>query len=289
MDQTLAWIAAQPAALMVLAGGLGLVVGSFLNVVIHRLPVMLHRTWQSDCAEAVGTPAALPGEPFNLVRPRSRCPACGAQIRAWQNIPLVSYALLGGRCRACGARISLRYPLVEALTALLSVAVAWRFGASWQTVGALALTWALIPLAFIDLDEQILPDIITVPALWVGLAVNLGGLFAPIEASVIGAITGYGFLWTVYHLFRLLTGKEGMGYGDFKLLGMLGAWLGWQALPIVVLLASVVGAAVGITLVLLRGHDRNVPIPFGPYLAAGGWIALLWGGQLTGAYLGAVA
>ena len=289
MDRSLAWLSAEPIALLLLTGALGLIVGSFLNVVIHRLPVMLRRTWQADCAEAVGAPPPAPGEAYNLLRPRSRCPHCGAAILAWQNIPLLSYLVLGGRCRSCGARISPRYPLVEALTAVLSVAVAWRFGASWQMVGALALTWTLIPLAFIDLDEQILPDVITLPALWLGLALNLGGLFVPIEASVIGAITGYGFLWTVYHLFRLLTGKEGMGYGDFKLLGMLGAWLGWQALPTIVLLASVVGASVGITLVLLRGHDRNVPIPFGPYLAAGGWAALLWGGDLTRAYLGAVA
>ena len=291
MNEALSWLAGEPAALYTVAGLLGLVVGSFLNVVIHRLPVMLKRSWQAECAalageDAVPAPAA---ERFDLVVPRSRCPHCGHPISAWENVPILSFLWLRGRCRACKTRIPLRYPLVEALTALLSVAVAWRFGASAQTAAALVLTWALVALAFIDLDEQILPDVITVPMLWLGVALNLGGLFAPLEASVLGAITGYGLLWTVYHAFRLLTGKEGMGYGDFKLLGMLGAWLGWQSLPVIVLLASLGGALVGVALILFRGHDRNVPIPFGPYLALGGWAALLWGSRLAEAYLGAVA
>jgi leader peptidase (prepilin peptidase)/N-methyltransferase len=267
------------------------VVGSFLNVVIYRLPVMLRRSWQAECAEASGSAPvpASPAERFDLVVPRSRCPSCGHAIRAWENVPVLSYLWLRGRCSACGTRIPLRYPIVETLTAVMSLLVAWRFGPTGQAAAALVLTWALVALAFIDLDEQILPDVITVPMLWLGLGLNLGGLFTTLEASVLGAITGYGFLWTVYHAFRLLTGKEGMGYGDFKLLGMLGAWLGWQSLPAIVLLGSLGGALVGVSLILLRGHDRNVPIPFGPYLALGGWAALLWGTDLAGAYLGAVA
>ncbi len=291
MSNVVAWLAQEPAVFLGFVAALGLAVGSFLNVVIYRLPVMLKRSWQAECAEASGiapVPAA-PAERFDLVVPRSRCPSCGHAIRVWENVPVLSYLWLRGRCSACGTPIPLRYPLVEALTAVMSVLVAWRFGPGGQAAAALVLTWALIALAFIDLDEQILPDLITVPMLWLGLAVNLGGLFTSLEASVIGAIVGYGFLWTVYQAFRLLTGKEGMGYGDFKLLGMLGAWLGWQSLPAVVLLGSLGGALVGVSLILLRGHDRNVPIPFGPYLALGGWAALLWGTDLAGAYLGAVA
>jgi leader peptidase (prepilin peptidase)/N-methyltransferase len=291
VSNVVAWLAQEPAVFLGFVAALGLAVGSFLNVVIYRLPVMLKRSWQAECAEASGiapVPAA-PAERFDLVVPRSRCPSCGHSIRVWENVPVLSYLWLRGRCSACGTPIPLRYPLVEALTAVMSVLVAWRFGPGGQAAAALVLTWALIALAFIDLDEQILPDLITVPMLWLGLAVNLGGLFTSLEASVIGAIVGYGFLWTVYQAFRLLTGKEGMGYGDFKLLGMLGAWLGWQSLPAVVLLGSLGGALVGVSLILLRGHDRNVPIPFGPYLALGGWAALLWGTDLAGAYLGAVA
>lgn len=291
MNEALSWLAQESAVYLALVAAVGLAVGSFLNVVIYRLPVMLKRSWQADCAqaaEAESVPAA-PAERFDLVVPRSRCPSCGHPLSAWENVPVLSYLWLRGRCSACGARIPLRYPLVEGLTAAMSVLVAWRFGPTGQAAAALVLTWALVALAFIDLDEQILPDVITVPMLWLGLGLNLGGLFTTLEASVLGAITGYGFLWTVYHAFRLLTGKEGMGYGDFKLLGMLGAWLGWQSLPAIVLLGSLGGALVGVSLILLRGHDRNVPIPFGPYLALGGWTALLWGTDLAGAYLGAVA
>jgi leader peptidase (prepilin peptidase)/N-methyltransferase len=286
MTEVSRWLALEPGLLLTAVALLGLVVGSFLNVVVHRLPIMLRRDWQAECADLVGTPPEAAAEPFNLWRPRSRCPHCGAPISALHNIPVLSYLWLRGRCAACGTRISLRYPVVEVLTAALSVAVALRFGVSWQTVGGLALTWILVPLALIDLDELMLPDSLTLPGLWLGVGVNLGGLFAPLEASVLGAILGYGFLWTVYQLFRVLTGKEGMGRGDFKLLGMLGAWLGWQALPVVVLLASLAGAVVGVTLVLARGHDRNVPIPFGPYLAVGGWVALLWGDAILRTYLG---
>jgi leader peptidase (prepilin peptidase)/N-methyltransferase len=281
-----AWLALEPGFLLTAVALLGLAVGSFLNVVVHRLPIMLRRSWQAECADLLGTPPEAATEPFNLWVPRSRCPHCGAPVQALQNIPVLSYLWLRGRCAACGARISLRYPLVEVLTATLSVVVAARFGPTWQTAGGLALTWILVALAFIDLDELMLPDSITLPGLWLGIAVNLAGLFVGLEASVLGAILGYGFLWAVYHLFRLLTGKEGMGHGDFKLLGMLGAWLGWQSLPVVVVLASVAGAVVGVTLVLARGHDRNVPIPFGPYLAVGGWVALLWGESIVRTYLG---
>ena len=291
MNESLAWLASEPTAFLGAVTALGLVIGSFLNVVIHRLPIMLRKAWHADCAQASGDGPDSPAtrEPFNLVVPRSRCPACGHAIGAWENVPVLSYVWLRGRCSACGVRIPLRYPVVELVTTVLSVAVAWRFGPTWQTAGALALTWVLVALAFIDLDEQILPDIITLPTLWLGVVLNLGGLFTSLEASVIGAVTGYGFLWTVYQLFRITTGKEGMGYGDFKLLGMLGAWLGWQALPIIVLLSSLAGALVGVALILLRGHDRNVPIPFGPYLAVGGWVALVWGQDLARAYLTGVA
>jgi len=291
VNESLAWLASEPTAFLGAVTALGLVIGSFLNVVIHRLPIMLRQAWHADCAQASGDgpDRPAPREPFNLVVPRSRCPACGHAIGAWENVPVLSYVWLRGRCSACGVRIPLRYPVVELVTTVLSVAVAWRFGPTWQTAGALALTWVLVALAFIDLDEQILPDIITLPTLWLGVVLNLGGLFTSLEASVIGAVTGYGFLWTVYQLFRITTGKEGMGYGDFKLLGMLGAWLGWQALPIIVLLSSLAGALVGVALILLRGHDRNVPIPFGPYLAVGGWVALVWGQDLARAYLTGVA
>lgn len=278
---------ASPSAALVAVAALGLVVGSFLNVVIHRLPVMLERSWRSECAEVLGDAARpVETERLDLLLPRSRCPHCGHAIRAWENVPLLSYLLLRGRCSACGERISMRYPLIEALTAALSVAVVWRFGLDWQGAAALALTWLLVALAFIDLDTQLLPDNLTLPGLWLGLGVNLGGTFAPLDAAVVGAIAGYGSLWLVYQGFRLATGKEGMGYGDFKLLAMLGAWLGWQGLPVVVLLSSVAGAVVGVGLIALRGHDRSVPIPFGPYLALGGWVALLWGEGLARAYLG---
>lgn len=273
---------------------LGLVVGSFLNVVIHRLPRMLERDWRRQSHEVLhpGEPAPDPGPPFDLMRPRSACPACKAQIKAWHNIPVLSYLALGGRCAACGMRISARYPLVEAFTALVSALVAVRFGLTLEGTGALLLCWSLIALAVIDLDHQILPDIITLPLLWLGVLVAIVGdrggghqVLAGLESSVIGAMAGYLSLWLVYHGFRLATGKEGMGYGDFKLLAALGAWLGWQALPLLILLSALVGALVGITLIIVRGRDRQLPLPFGPYLAAAGFVALLWGQPLTEAYL----
>ena len=284
--QVAQYLAANPAVLLIVSGLLGLVVGSFLNVVIHRLPVVMEREWRRQCADILeqeSPPADR--ERYNLVVPRSRCPNCDHQITAPENIPILSYLVLRGRCSSCGWRIPLRYPAVESLSGLLTVIVAWHFGLSIQAGGALLLTWALIALSVIDFDTQYLPDSITLPFLWIGLALNLAGTYTTIQASVVGAMAGYGILWGVFHLFRLLTGKEGMGYGDFKLLAMLGAWLGWSALPVVVLLSSLVGAAVGIGMIALRGHDRNIPIPFGPYLAVAGWIALLWGNQMMESYL----
>ncbi len=278
-----------------------LLVGSFLNVVIHRLPIMLEREWQTQAREALagrpgedggaGEPVA-PAERYNLVVPRSRCPKCNAGITALQNIPVVSWLLLGGKCANCSASISVRYPIVEFATAVLSAAVVLRFGWHWQTLAAMVFTWALVALTVIDLDHTLLPDVITIPLLWLGLLLSLfwhAGLRPPAPTdpftAILGAMFGYLILWTVYWAFKLITGKEGMGYGDFKLLGALGAWMGWQMLPLILLLSAFTGAVVGIGLILFRGRDRNVPMPFGPYLAAAGWIALLWGPQLMGGYL----
>ncbi|MGA9854411.1 MAG: A24 family peptidase [Gammaproteobacteria bacterium] len=262
---------------------LGLVVGSFLNVVIHRLPIMLEREWQNQCAELQGGEIP-PTEPYNLVMPRSRCPHCGHAISAFENIPVLSYLLLRGRCRACQAHISIRYLLIEIISGALSGWLAWHFGFGWPALGALLLTWTLLALAAIDVDKQLLPDKITLPVLWLGLLFNLGDSFTDIRSALIGAVAGYLSLWCVYHGFRLLTRKEGMGYGDFKLFALLGAWLGWQSLPLIILLASAAGALVGIGLILSRRVQRGIPIPFGPYLAVAGWIALVWGPQLTHVY-----
>jgi leader peptidase (prepilin peptidase)/N-methyltransferase len=245
---------------------------------------MMQREWEAQCAELSGQMTDQHGV-FNLSTPRSRCPHCQHAITALENIPVISYLFLGGKCRSCRAGISARYPLIEALTAVLSATVAWHFGFTWACLGALLLTWSLIALTFIDLDHQLLPDKITLPLVWLGLFFNLFGVFTDLSSSVVGAIAGYLSLWSIYHLFRLITGKEGMGYGDFKLLAALGAWMGWQSLPMIVLLSSLVGAVVGITLILLRNHQRDVPIPFGPYLAAAGWIAFLWGDQINAVYL----
>ena len=274
-----------PIALACLAGVLGLVVGSFLNVVIHRLPIMLERGWAAQCAELRGeTPPA--DAPFNLARPRSRCPKCGHAIGAGENIPVISWLLLRGRCAACKTPIGLRYPLVELATALLFAFAAWHFGWTPALAGALALIAALVALTGIDYDTQLLPDDITLPLLWLGLAFNLFGVFTDLRSAVIGAMAGYLSLWSVYWLFKLATGKEGMGYGDFKLLAALGAWLGWQMLPLTILLSSLVGAAVGIGLMIVARHGRGVPIPFGPYLAGAGIIVVFWGKPLTQVYLG---
>lgn len=263
---------------------LGLLVGSFLNVVIHRLPLIMQREWTEQCHELSGS-AVLPAEKFTLSKPRSHCPHCGHAITSLENIPLVSYLFLKGRCHGCKAPISKRYPLVELLTATISALVAWHFGFSIAAAGALLFSWALIALIFIDIDHQLLPDTITLPLLWLGLLFNLFAAFTDIHSAVIGAIAGYLSLWLVYHGFRLVTGKEGMGYGDFKLLAALGAWMGWQVLPMIILLSSLVGAVVGISLILLKKQARENPIPFGPFLAAAGWLALIWGHALVSGYL----
>lgn len=281
------YLLASPTAFTVVSAILGLLVGSFLNVVIHRLPKILEREWQAQCAELLEQTAPSAGLPtFNLVTPRSRCPVCGHGITAVENIPLISYLALRGRCRKCGTRISARYPAVELLCGLLTGAVAWNFGFGLTAAGAMMLTWALIALSFIDFEHTLLPDNITLPFLWVGLGFNFFDVFTSLESAVLGAVAGYLALWSVYHLFKLLTGKEGMGYGDFKLLAVLGAWLGWQVLPVIILVSSIVGACVGLSLIALRSHDRDIPIPFGPYLAVAGWIAMLWGHDLIAWYLG---
>jgi len=267
----------------------GLLVGSFLNVVIYRLPIMMQRGWRKDCLEYLqldsDTGDASKEEPFNLVLPLSRCPHCQTPIKPYQNIPVISYVFLRGKCAICKHPISLRYPIIEAFTAFLSAIVAWHFGYTPQTAFALLLTWSLIALSFIDIDHQLLPDSISLPLLWLGLFLSLSGFFTDTHSSIIGAISGYLVLWTVYHLFKLATGKEGMGYGDFKLLAALGAWLGWQYLPAIILLSSLVGAIIGITMIIAVKKDRNIPIPFGPYLAAAGWIALIWGHNINQLYL----
>ena len=291
-----------PALLIGSAFLLSLLIGSFLNVVIHRLPVMLDRQWREQASEMLADASGSspqptahspqPSPPYNLVTPRSACPHCNAPIRAHQNIPVVSYLLLGGKCANCKAKISPRYPIVELATAILSAAVVWRFGWQWQSAAALFFTWALVALTVIDLDHQILPDIITLPLLWLGLLLSLAwhaGLSQPIPvdpaSAIIGGAAGYLTLWSVYWAFKLLTGKEGMGYGDFKLFGAFGAWMGWQMLPLILLLSAFAGAVIGIVLIVARGRDRNIPIPFGPYLAAAGWIALMWGPQIVSGYL----
>jgi leader peptidase (prepilin peptidase) / N-methyltransferase len=274
---------------------LGLVVGSFLNVVIHRLPLILERQWRTQCAELASAPDPFAGqEPLSLAHPRSRCPGCNGPIKALHNIPVLSWLALRGRCASCGTAISIRYPVVELATGLLSATVAWHFGFGFEAACALLITWFLVPLTGIDLDHQLLPDTLTLPLLWLGLLASLwhdpaSALALPVSPrdAIIGALAGYLSLWSVFHAFRLLTGKEGMGYGDFKLFAALGAWLGWQMLPLVLLLSAAVGAAVGIALIVLRRRGREVPMPFGPYLAGAGWIAMLWGPQLVAGYLSA--
>ncbi len=273
-----------PALFPVLAAVLGLAVGSFLNVVIHRLPRMLEREWELQCAALRGE-AAPAAARYDLLTPPSACPHCGHRLRWYENIPLLSYALLKGRCAVCGRAIGVRYPLVEAAGGLLAGYAAWHFGPGPQAVAAMGLVWTLLALTAIDLDTSLLPDRLTQPLLWAGLIVNWQGVFVPLEDALLGAVAGYLALWLVYHLFRLATGKEGMGYGDFKLLAALGAWLGWQMLPIVVLMASLWGAVAGIGMILVAGHDRAHPIPFGPWLALGGMVALFWGADLLRLYL----
>ncbi|MCB1921324.1 MAG: prepilin peptidase [Candidatus Competibacteraceae bacterium] len=279
-------LADSPGLFVLLAVLLGLVVGSFLNVVIHRLPLMMEREWRSQCAELLNQPAPESDQaPLNLWRPRSRCPHCGHLIGALENIPLLSYALQRGRCAHCQAAISIQYPIVEAASGLLAGIVAWEFGFGWPAAAALIFTWTLLAASVIDFRHQLLPDDLTLPLLWLGLGIALFGLFADLPSAVIGAMAGYLALWSVYQAFRLLTGKEGMGFGDFKLLAALGAWTGWQYLITIIILSSLVGALCGLALVLFRQRDRQIPMPFGPFLAAAGWIALLWGGPINSAYL----
>ena len=304
--------ASTPWLLAVVVFTFGLLIGSFLNVVIHRLPIMMEREWQAQAREMLATEVdaaapldssaqaelsspsspSSPSAPYNLIVPRSRCPKCNAEISALQNIPVLSWLYLRGKCANCSAPISARYPVVELVTAVLSAAVALKFGWHWQTLFALFFTWSLVALTVIDIDHTLLPDAITLPLLWLGLLLSLFwhvGLAPPAptdpRSAILGAVCGYLVLWSVYWAFKLATGKEGMGYGDFKLLGALGAWMGWQMLPLVLLLSALTGAIVGIALIVLRGRDRNVPIPFGPYLAAAGWIALMWGPQISGGYM----
>jgi leader peptidase (prepilin peptidase) / N-methyltransferase len=273
-----------PPVFTTLAALLSLFVGSFLNVVIYRLPRMMERDWLAQAAELRGE-APAEAERFNLATPRSRCPHCGTPISALDNVPLFSYLCLRGRCRHCEAPISVRYPVVECLTAALCGFAAWHFGPGLAAIGAILFLWTMLALTFIDLDTQLLPDSLTLPLLWLGLIFNLAGTYAALPDAVIGAIAGYLVLWSVYWLFKLTTGKEGMGYGDFKLLAAIGAWLGWKILPMTILLSSAVGALVGIGLIVFARHGRNVPIPFGPYLAAAGVIALFFGDTLTDRYL----
>lgn len=281
----IAAFAAMPGLWVAVAAVVGLCVGSFLNVVIHRLPRMMEADWKAQCAEVDGTHAA-PAPRYNLLTPRSSCPKCNHVIGATENLPVVSYVLQRGKCAHCAAPISLRYPIVELAGAGLAVAAAWHFGPTYQALAVACLLWTLLALAAIDVDTQLLPDSLTLPLLWAGLIANIFGLFVPLADAVWGAVGGYLVLWLVYWAFKLVTGKEGMGYGDFKLLGALGAWLGWQMLPVIILLSSVVGATIGILMIVIRGRDRNIPIPFGPYLAGAGVLTVFFGTTLVRIYLG---
>ena len=279
------YLASHVLAFVLSAALLGLLVGSFLNVLIYRLPIMMQREWRAQALEYLECPPEPVGERFNLLLPNSRCPHCDHQIRSWENIPLVSWLALRGKCSSCRAPISSRYPLVELACGLLSGYVAWHFGFTWQAGAMLLLTWGLLAMSMIDVDHQLLPDVLVLPLLWLGLILNNFGFFVSLESALWGAVAGYLSLWSVYWLFKLVTGKEGMGYGDFKLLAMLGAWGGWQVLPLTILLSSVVGAVLGSILLRVQRAESSTPIPFGPYLAIAGWIALLWGDWITESYL----
>lgn len=279
------FLASHVLAFVLCAALVGLLVGSFLNVLIYRLPKMMHRDWREQAREILELPTEPQTTTFNLVLPNSNCPHCAHEIKSWENIPVVSYLFLRGKCSSCKTSISLRYPLVELTCGLLSAFIAWHFGFTWQAGAMLVLTWGLLAMSLIDVDHQLLPDSLVLPLLWLGLIANSFGLFTSLEDALWGAIAGYLSLWSVYWLFKLVTGKEGMGYGDFKLLAMLGAWGGWQVLPLTILLSSLVGAVLGLIMLRLRNAENSTPIPFGPYLAIAGWIALLWGEQITSSYL----
>ncbi|MDU8607052.1 A24 family peptidase [Pseudomonas syringae group sp. 247E2] len=278
-------LASSPLAFVITCCLLGLIVGSFLNVVVYRLPKMMERDWKAQSREMLGLPAEPDQPAFNLNRPRSSCPHCAHKIRPRENLPLISYLLLRGKCSQCKAPISMRYPMVELTCAVLSAYVAWHFGFGWQAAAMLVLSWGLLAMSLIDADHQLLPDSLVLPLLWLGLIINAFGLFNSLNDALWGAVAGYLALWSVFWLFKLVTGKEGMGYGDFKLLAMLGAWGGWQILPLTILLSSLVGAVLGVIMMRVRGVESGTPIPFGPYLAIAGWIALLWGGQITDSYM----
>ena len=286
-------LSSSPTAFIATCFILALLIGSFLNVVIYRLPVMMQREWRKQAEEIVAdSTESLPQGRFDLIVPRSRCPSCNNPISALQNIPIISWLFLGGKCINCKTPIATRYPLVELFTAVLTAVVAERFGFGWEAAAAILMTWALIVISMIDIDHQIIPDSLSLPLLWIGLFLSLFHplgdaqmLFIDPKDAIVGALGGYLSLWSIYHLFRLITGKEGMGYGDFKLLAALGAWLGYQMLPLIIMLSAVVGAVVGISLMVFKRHDRNVPIPFGPYLAAAGWIAMMYGPEIVNRYL----
>jgi len=263
-----------------------LLVGSFLNVVIQRLPIMMENEWREECRRLMESAPVNNNqvETFNLLVPRSRCPDCGHKIPAWENIPVISYIFLSGKCSECKKPISIRYPVIETASGFMAVFLAMYLGLVPELIPAILLSWALLTLSVIDYDHQLLPDDITLTFLWIGIFINMFGMFTNLQSSVIGAIAGYGILWLVYMLFKILTGKEGMGYGDFKLLAMLGAWLGWQQIPLIIILSSLCGAIIGIGLIVIRKHDKSRPIPFGPYLAMAGWISMLWGNEITGLY-----
>lgn len=282
------FFATYPLALLCFALLLGLIIGSFLNVVIYRLPVMMQRDWTEQCYDFLELEDTKKQTEnianFNLSNPGSHCPICKHEISALENIPVISYLLQRGKCKSCKTHISLRYPIIESVCGIFTVFVASQYGYSWLTLAILILTWSLIVLTMIDFDHQLLPDDITIPILWLGLLINYFELITTLEAAVLGAIAGYLILWAVYWIFKLLTGKEGMGHGDFKLLAALGAWMGWQVLPQIILLSSLIGAFIGISLIVIKGRDKNIPIPFGPYLAGAGFVSLLWSEELTQVY-----
>jgi leader peptidase (prepilin peptidase)/N-methyltransferase len=277
-----------PLAFVAIALVLGLIVGSFLNVLVWRLPKMLEREWRAQAHEVLGLPAEPGGPAYNLMHPNSCCPHCDHPIRPWENIPLLSYLMLRGRCAHCQGAISPRYPFTELACGLISAWVAWHFGFGWQAAAVLVLSWGLLATSLIDADHQLLPDVLVLPLLWLGLIVNSFGLLTTLPDALWGTVIGYMSLWSVFWLFKLVTGKDGMGHGDFKLLALLGAWGGWQILPMTLLMSSLVGVFVGLILMRLRKTLASTPMPFGPYLAIAGWIALLWGGQITDFYLQSV-